>query len=315
MMHSPVLHIALALVLDQLLGDPRWLPHPVRLIGLLQSRLEGGCRRLLTSARLAGVLTVVITLVVTGGLTWALLYGAGLLHPLAYDAVAIILLYTSFAARDLARHASAVHGALKGGDLPLARQRVAMIVGRDTAELDEAGVTRAGVESVAESLVDGVTAPLFYALIGGPVAAMLYKAINTGDSMFGYKNERYLEFGWAAARLDDLANFLPARLTSLLIPLAALFLGLQAKGSLHILRRDCRAHASPNAGFPEAAVAGALDVQLGGSSSYFGRIISKPTIGDANQKIQGSHLGSAVNLMLLSSALFFALGALLTSVL
>ncbi len=310
-MLSPLLHIGLALVLDQLLGDPRWLPHPVRLIGLLQSHLEKVCRGLLPSARLAGIVTVVITLLVTALLTWALLYGAGLLHPLAYDAMAIVLLYTSFAARDLARHASAVHVALKDGDLVLARQRVAMIVGRDTAGLDGAGVSRAGVESVAESLVDGVTAPIFYAFVGGPVGAMLYKAINTGDSMFGYRNERYLEFGWAAARLDDLVNFLPARLTSLFIPLAALFLGLRARDSLYILRRDCRSHTSPNAGFPEAAVAGALGIQLGGSSSYFGKISNKPTMGDAKQKIAASHLASAVKLMLLTSALFFAFGAFL----
>ncbi|MBU0681429.1 MAG: adenosylcobinamide-phosphate synthase CbiB [Proteobacteria bacterium] len=314
-MLSPVWHIALALVLDQLLGDPRWLPHPVRLIGKLQVVLEKRTRQLIPPARIAGLLTVLLTLALTGGLTWGLLHGAQLLHPLISDVVAVILLYTSFAARDLARHATAVSQALQHNDIALARQRVAMIVGRDTAGLDEAGVTRAGVESVAESLVDGVTAPIFYALIAGPMGAMLYKAINTGDSMFGYKNERYQEFGWAAARLDDVANFVPARLTALLIPFAALCLGLKARGSLRILRRDCRAHASPNSGFPEAAVAGALDVQLGGSSSYFGKIISKPTIGDANQKIQGSHLGSAVNLMLLTSALFFGLGALITALL
>ncbi len=309
-MLSPLWHIGLALLLDQLLGDPRWLPHPVRGIGLLQSFLETVCRRLLPGPRLAGVVTVLVSLLVTGILTWGVLHGAGLIHPLARDAAAIILLYTTFAARDLARHALAVFQALVGKDIGLARQRVAMIVGRDTAGLDEAGVTRAGVESVAESLVDGVTAPIFYALLGGPMGAMLYKAINTGDSMFGYKNERYREFGWAAARLDDLANFVPARLTSLLIPLAALLLGLKARGSLAILRRDRRCHASPNSGFPEAAVAGALGIQLGGSSSYFGKMVSKPTMGDAHQEIAPGHLGSAVHLMLLTTTLFFTLGAL-----
>lgn len=311
-MLSPVVHIGLALILDQILGDPRWLPHPVRLIGALQAVLEEKSRQFIPHARTAGVVTLLITLICTGGATYALLHGAGMLHPFAYDAVAVILLYTSFAARDLARHASAVYQALRQDDIALARQRVALIVGRDTADLDEAGVTRAGVESVAESLVDGVTAPIFYAFIGGPMGAMLYKAINTGDSMFGYKNERYIKFGWAAARLDDLANFLPARLTALLIPPAALFLGLKARGSLHILRRDCRAHASPNSGFPEAAVAGALDVQLGGDSSYFGKTVSKQTIGDANKKIVAGHLRSAVSLMLLTSLFFFGLGVLLS---
>ncbi len=310
-MLSPVWHIALALILDQLLGDPPWFPHPVRLIGALQIFLEKKSRKILPSARAAGVVTVMCTLVVTGFLTWGMLSGAQLIHPLAHDIVNIILLYTTFAARDLAKHASAVYQALRQENIVLARQRVAMIVGRDTAELDEAGVTRAGVESVAESLVDGVTAPLFYAFVGGPLGAMLYKAINTGDSMFGYKNEKYLEFGWAAARLDDVANFLPARLTALLVPLAALFLGLTARDSLRILRRDCRAHASPNSGFPEAAVAGALHVQLGGDSSYFGKTVSKQTIGDVNQEIGAGHLRDAVSLMLLTSFLFFSFGALL----
>ncbi len=310
-MFSPVVHVGLALLLDQLLGDPRWLPHPVRLIGALQTYLETLTRRLIPHAKAAGIVTVLITLTVTGGATYVLLLGAGKVHPIAYDAVAIILLYTSFAARDLARHAFAVYQALQKDDIALARKRVAMIVGRDTADLDEAGVARAGVESVAESLVDGVTAPIFYALLGGPVGALLYKAINTGDSMFGYKNERYIEFGWGAARLDDLVNFLPARLTALFVPLAAFFLGLKSRDSLRILRRDCRAHISPNAGFPEAAVAGALGVQLGGDSSYFGKTISKQTIGDAKQKIVAGHLRSAVSLMLLSSFLFFAVGAFL----
>lgn len=311
-MLSSVVHIGLALVLDQILGDPRWLPHPVRLIGLLQSFLEKGSRRLCANARVAGVVTVFLTLVVTGSLVWVMLYGARLLHPLAYDAVAIIILYTSFAARDLARHALAVYQALRERDIDLARKRVAMIVGRDTADLDEAGVTRAAVESVAESLVDGVTAPIFWAFIGGPFGAMLYKAVNTGDSMFGYKNEQYREFGWAAARLDDVANFLPARLTSWLIPLAALFLRLDARASLRVLRRDCRAHTSPNAGFPEAAVAGALDVQLGGDSCYFGTIVRKQTMGDANRKIAASHLRSTVHLMLLTTALFFTIATLVS---
>jgi adenosylcobinamide-phosphate synthase len=178
-----------------------------------------------------------------------------------------------------------------------------MIVGRDTANLDEAGVARAAVESVAESMVDGVTAPLFFAVLGGPLAALLYKAINTMDSMFGYKNERYLKFGWAAARLDDLANFVPARITSLMIPAAAFLLRLDSRGSLFILLRDRLKHASPNSGHTEAAVAGALGVQLGGANRYFGKMISKPAIGDAARPIAPQDILRANRLMLLSSAL------------
>jgi adenosylcobinamide-phosphate synthase len=232
-----------------------------------------------------------------------MLAGATLLHPWLGSLVSILLLYTTIAPRDLVRHSTEVYTPLAAGDLPEARRRVGMIVGRDTAALDEAGVARATVESVAESMVDGVTAPLFFAVLGGPMGAMLYKAINTMDSMFGYKNERYRAFGWAAARLDDLANFLPARLTSLMIPAAAFLLRFDAKGSFSILLRDRRKHASPNSGHTEAAVAGALGVQLGGPSPYFGRMVEKPTLGEAVRSIEPQDILRANRLMLLSSAI------------
>ena len=193
--------------------------------------------------------------------------------------------------------------ALAQGDLELARSRVAWIVGRDTSELDESGVARAAVESVAESLVDGVTAPIFYAVVAGPLGAMLYKAINTGDSMFGYKNEQYQEFGWAPARLDDLANYVPARLTALLMPLAALFLGLAARRSWQVMMRDHANHASPNSGFPEAAMAGALAVQLGGPAIYFGKLVKKPCLGDGGQ-VKARHIRRSLAMMWLTMLLF-----------
>jgi adenosylcobinamide-phosphate synthase len=232
-----------------------------------------------------------------------MLAGATLLHPWLGSLVSILLLYTTIAPRDLVRHSTEVYTPLAAGDLPEARRRVGMIVGRDTAALDEAGVARATVESVAESMVDGVTAPLFFAVLGGPMGAMLYKAINTMDSMFGYKNERYRAFGWAAARLDDLANFIPARISSLMIPAAAFLLRLDAKGALFILLRDRRKHASPNSGHTEAAVAGALGVQLGGPSPYFGRMVEKPTLGEAVRSIEPQDILRANRLMLLSSAI------------
>ena len=294
--------ILIAIVLDQLLGDPRWLPHPVRIIGAACS----GCERL-TRAVLppvaAGISSVLLVLGLTGAATWGLIAGANLLHPWLGTAASVAILYTTIAPRDLVRHSTEVYTSLKDGNLPEARQRVSMIVGRDTANLDEAGVARAAVESVAESMVDGVTAPLFFALLGGPLAAMLYKAINTMDSMFGYKNDRYLKFGWAAARLDDLANFVPARLTSLMIPAAAFPLRLDPKRSLLILLRDRFAHASPNSGHSEAAVAGALGVQLGGPNSYFGTVVEKPAIGDATRPLEAQDILRANRLMLLSSAL------------
>jgi len=296
------LQIIIALALDQLCGDPRWFPHPVRLIGWLQLCLERLTRTLLANAKLAGIVTTIITLLISAAIPLALLLLADYFSPLAHDCLAIFILYTCFAGRDLDRHARAVQQALRAADLPLARQRVAMIVGRDTSELAESGVARAAVESVAESLVDGVCAPIFYAILAGPVGAMLYKAINTGDSMFGYKNEHYQEFGWAPARLDDLANYLPARLTSLFIPLAAFILGLRAKKSWQIMLRDHRNHASPNSGLPESAMAGALNVQLGGSAIYFGKMVEKPTMGDPGQ-VSRRHIGQSLNLMWLTMLL------------
>ena len=294
--------ILIAILLDQLLGDPRWLPHPVRLMGAACLRGERLTRAVLPP-RMAGICTVAVILGLTGLSVWSLITVATVIHPWLGTAASILLLYTTIAPRDLVRHSTEVHAALRNGDLPEARQRVSMIVGRDTANLDEAGVARAAVESVAESMVDGVTAPLFFALLGGPLAAMLYKAINTMDSMFGYKNERYLDFGWAAARLDDLANFVPARLTSLMIPAAAFPLRLDPKRSLLILLRDRFAHASPNSGHSEAAVAGALGVQLGGPNSYFGTVVEKPAIGDATRPLEAQDILRANRLMLLSYAL------------
>ena len=197
--------------------------------------------------------------------------------------MSIVVIYTTIAARDLARHSMAVFRPLAAGDLVEARRRVAAIVGRDTERLDEAGVVRAAVESVAESTVDGVTAPLFFAVVAGPVGAMVYRAVNTLDSMFGHQDERYRQFGWAAARIDDLANYLPARLTAPLVCLAALCcLRLRpAAARCESLLRDGRKHASPNAGLAEAAMAGALGVQLGGVNYYDGQPLEKPTIGDA----------------------------------
>ncbi len=306
-MTNHLLHIFLALILDQLLGDPRWFPHPVRLIGRLQLRCERLTRAYL-SAKLAGVVTLILSLSAVMIVVALLLLVAIEVHPLAYHAMSVFLLYTCFATRDLARHGRWVYQALQEDNLDLARTRVGWIVGRDTAELDRAGVTRAGVESVAESLVDGVTAPLFYAFLGGPIGAMFYKAINTGDSMFGYKNDRYREFGWAAAKLDDVANFIPARLTAWFIPVSALILGLDFKNSRRILKRDCRNHASPNSGYSEAAVAGALGIQLGGTNIYFGKPVRKPTIGDVGQAVKPRHLLQTIQLMEVTTLLVFGVG-------
>lgn len=287
--------------LDLLVGDPQWLPHPVRIIGRFAAALEVPLRKIIPNARAAGVIMVTLVLGVTGITTWLIVWSAGLLHPVLGDVAAIFLLYTTFAARDLADHSSRVRAALLSGDLSEARRRVGMIVGRDTERLDEPGVVRATVESVAENMVDGVTAPIFFAALGGPVGAMLYKAVNTLDSMFGHKNERYLHFGWAAARFDDLVNFIPARVTAPLMAVAAGILGLRARNAWRIFVRDGRKHASPNAGLTEAAVAGALGVQLGGLNYYDGEAAEHPPIGDPLEPLEAGHIARVNRLMFVTA--------------
>ena len=297
-----------AVVLDLLVGNPRWRPHPVRCIGWLAQRLERPVRRLIRNEQAAGIVTVLLVVSTTGVSVWGLICLAGLYHPVAADIVSILLIYTTIAAHDLERHSYAVFRALAAGDLEQARRRVGQIVGRDTAHLDEAGVARATVECVAESTVDGVTAPLFFTILAGPVGAMTYRAINTLDSTFGYINDRYIRFGWAAARLDDLVNYLPARVTAPLIGLAAAILGRRPVQSWRILRRDGRKHASPNAGLPEAAMAGALGIQLGGLNYYDGERLERPVIGEPIVPIAAEHILAANAVMFVTLALFLALG-------
>ncbi len=299
--------ILAAFGVDLLLGDPRWLPHPVKFIGRFAAVLETPLRRVLPNARAAGIVVVLAVLGGTGLAAFLLVTGAGWLHPIAWDVVSVALLYTCFAGRDLARHSRRVYDALAADDLPEARRRVAMLVGRDTECLSEPEVVRGAVESVAENMVDGVTAPLFFAVLGGPVGALVYKAVNTLDSTFGYKNERYLQFGWASARLDDVINYLPARLTAPLVSVAAGMLGLNAIGAFRMYHRDGRKHPSPNSGLTEAAVAGALGVQLGGVNYYFGQPSERPQMGDPLQPLERRHILHANRLMLLSS--LFALVA------
>lgn len=298
--------VLLAFALDLLLGDPRWLPHPVKWIGRLALALEAPLRRRIAPARAAGIVAAVCVVGCAGALTWGLTEGAARLHPVAGDAVAIVLLYTTFATRDLMRHGYRVYRALRQGRMAEARRCVAMLVGRDTERLDARGVSRAAVESVAENLVDGVTAPIFFAVLGGPVAAMMYKAASTLDSTFGYKDARYLLFGWASARLDDAANYLPARLTVPLVVLAAAVLGFRPLDAVRLCLRDGRKHPSPNSGLAEAAVAGALGVQLGGLNYYDGEPHEGALLGEARRPLEARTILEANRLIFAAALLFLA---------
>ncbi len=295
--------ILAALILDLLIGDPRWFPHPVRFMGRMASRLETPLRRLIRPPRIAGLVTAIVVILVAALGTLGLVHGAGWIHPIAKDVAATLVIYMTMAAKDLAGHSRNVYGALQSRDLPAARQLVSFMVGRDTERLDEAGVIRATVESVAESSVDGVIAPLFYAVLGGPVGAMAYKAVNTLDSTFGYKNERYAEFGWASARLDDLANFIPARLAVPLIAVAAALLKFRPADSLRVCLRDGRKHPSPNSGLSESAFAGALGIQLGGPLFRRGSLVQMPFLGEPEFGLDRSHIRQANALMLVTLAL------------
>jgi adenosylcobinamide-phosphate synthase len=302
------LQILLAILLDLLLGDPRRLPHPVQGIGWLALRVEAPLLRMIPHQRLAGVIAVLVVVGITVLVGSALVTGATAIHPLAGDTVSILIIYSCLAPRSLHDHALAVYQPLVSGNLPEARERVGWLVGRDTGGLDEGEITRAAVESVAENTVDGCTAPLLFACLGGPLAALAYKAISTLDSTFGYRNERYLQFGWASARLDDLVNLIPARLTALLVSPAAALLRLNSKQAWKIFRRDRHNHPSPNGGQIEAAVAGALGVRLGGANSYSGRVDMRPFMGDPLQQLAASHILQAVRLMWLTYALVALVG-------
>ena len=299
----PVLAIICAFILDLIFGDPPFLPHPVRIIGWAALRLEKTSRSLVKNQKIAGIINALAIITVTGGLSYILLQVAKL-NNVIYLSLTILFLYTSIALKDLIKHSKAIYRALAMHDLKEARYRTSLIVGRDTEKLTEEKISRAAIESVAENSVDGITAPLFYAVLFGPVGALLFKAVSTLDSMFGHKNEKYIDFGWASARLDDLLNYLPARLTVPFLAAAAGLLGYDMKNSLKIVWRDARNHPSPNSGFSEAAVAGALGIRLGGESSYFGKKSSKPFIGDPDRSIVKEDIAKTNKLVFLASFLF-----------
>ena len=301
-------------VLDAIFGDPAWLPHPVVYMGKAISALEKGLRARLPKTPegelLGGRILAFCLPVGTFALTSLVCMGAAALHPLLGLAVQMFWCGQALAAKGLVQESTNVYRELTKPDLPAARIAVSRIVGRDTQALTAEGVTKAAVETVAENASDGVIAPLLYMLLGGAPLALTYKAINTMDSMVGYKNEKYLYFGRAAAHLDDIANWLPSRLAALLWILCAGLCGQSMRGAWRIWRRDRRCHASPNSAQTESACAGALGVQLAGPAWYFGEYYNKKTIGDAHRPVEPRDIARTNRVMLAGSVLAAALGFL-----
>lgn len=288
-------------LLDRLLGDPHGWYHPIRTIGFFISGCEKVLRRCLPKTKggefSGGVLLCGAVLAFSGGVPFLLLRLAGAVHPALEWALGSVMCYQLLAARSLRDESMKVHDALERGDVEGARYAVSMIVGRDTKPLTKEGIIKAAVETVAENASDGVIAPLLYMAIGGPVAGFLYKGINTMDSMVGYRNDRYEYFGKAAARLDVAVNFLPSRLSALLMLGAAAVSGMDWRRGLAIFRRDRRNHKSPNSAQTEAACAGILGVQLAGDAWYFGKLVKKPYIGDPVRPVETEDIRRANKLM------------------
>lgn len=310
--------LCIAFFLDMVFGDPAWLYHPVRVIGLLIEYTEKLLRRLFrirsgreedkTKKRAAGIILVFVVMTVSASAAWFILYILGKVHTWLRFGGACVMCAQMLAMKSLRTESMKVCNAIMDGDLERARSAVSMIVGRDTEALTGDGIIRAAVETVAENTSDGVIAPLFYMMLFGPVGGVAYKAINTMDSMLGYKNDRYIYFGAAAARLDDAANFVPSRLSAVLMLASAGLAGLDIKNAWYIYMRDRKKHASPNSAQTEAVCAGALSVELAGDAYYFGELHQKPAIGDGNREIEPEDIRRANRLMQLTSACMLALG-------
>ena len=302
------IQIAIAFVLDILIGDPRWLPHPVRIMGMCIEYLEILLRKVFRSERTAGIFLTGIIVIGSYLITFKIIsffYSFGTVWGIA---ASIIIIFYSLSIRDLLNETGGVLKALKSGNLPKARSNLSRIVGRDTHNLSEKQVATGCIETSAESSVDGIIAPLFYAFIGGPALAMAYKSINTLDSMVGYKNKKYNNFGWASAKLDDVANFIPARIAAIILPISSFICGADFSNSIRIVKRDGQKHPSPNSGIPEAAIAGALRIRLGGPGVYNGIPSNKPFIGDPINNIDFDDISNTTRIVMVSAIILVVSG-------
>ncbi len=305
------IEISLAYILDLILGDPGWFPHPVKSIGWMIKKMEQPLRRAIRDERVAGIVLAVSVIGISWYLSFVIISLAASISRYIGYALSILFIYSSIAVKDLGVESMEVYRSLEKKDIVLARKKLSLIVGRDTHDLETREVVRATVETISENIVDGIISPLFYAFIGGAPLAMAYKAVNTLDSMVGYKNERYKYFGWASARIDDWANFIPARLSLIFLPLASLLAGKDALNSWRIARRDGRKNPSPNSGIPEAALAGALGVRLGGLNFYNSIPSPKPLIGDEVNILEPEHIEETIKISYICSVLFLVTGVAL----
>lgn len=298
--------LAAGFLLDLLLGDPEWLYHPVRLIGKLIVHTENRLRARGGNLRKSALFLTGSTVVLTMAVTALLLFSLSLLGKWPLFIGMTVLDWLGIAVTCMVKEARGVEKSIQQG-LPAARKQVARIVGRDTQSLSEEEIVKATVETVAENTTDGVFSPMLYAFLGGPVLLWGFKAVSTLDSMVGYLDEKYRDIGWSSARLDDLLNYIPARLTALLMICASFFTGLDGKNALRIVKRDHANHKSPNCAWSEAAAAGALHIQLGGTHDYFGKPVYKPTIGDADRPAEEQDIRRTCRLLYGSSILMILL--------
>ncbi|MFA7572643.1 MAG: adenosylcobinamide-phosphate synthase CbiB [Lutispora sp.] len=295
-----MINIWIASIADFIFGDPYSFPHPVRFIGSYINIFEKMVKKMCksdTALKLAGILLTISTVFLSYVIVWGIIRLAFYLGQGVGYFISILIMYTCLAGRCLDKEGTKIMAALESKDVKRARKLLSYIVGRDTDNLDESEIARAVIETVAENTSDGIIAPLFYMFLGGAPLAMAYKAINTLDSMVGYKNDKYMYFGWASARLDDIANYIPARLSALFMIIGSFLLGMDYMNSYRIVLRDGRNHISPNSGYPEAAAAGALGIRLGGGNYYFGKIVAKPTIGDKLKVLETGNIKQMAMLM------------------
>lgn len=309
-----ILVMVIAYLLDLVIGDPYSFPHPVRFIGNLIRFTEGKIRIIFKSKKqlkIGGFLLWIITVGFTALVT-NLILSLLCINNIFYVIIASIILYTTLSTKCLADEAKKIYEVLKTGDIEKSRKQLSYIVGRDTTSLNENEIIRATVETVAENTVDGIISPMMYGFIGGPVLAMAYKAINTLDSMVGYKNEKYGDIGFVSAKIDDIANFIPARITPFFMMIASFILGFNSKKSIKIAMRDRKNHKSPNCAYAEGAVAGALEVQLGGTNMYFGEKVYKPTIGDKDRDLEAEDILRTNKIMYLTSFIALVIFSIIT---